>query len=190
VVSRSVSSEVGVIDLCDEEHIQQAAALLVEGFREHWPDAWPDLNSALAEVRESLAPGRISRVALDENGSVAGWIGGIPEYDGRVWQLHPLVVRADRQRRGVGRALVTDLEQRVAERGGLTLWLGTDDEDNMTSVAGIDLYPDVLDHLARISNLRGHPYSFYLKCGFVIVGIMPDANGSGKPDIYMAKRVA
>jgi hypothetical protein len=26
----------------DKEIIQQAAALLVEGFREHWPDAWPD----------------------------------------------------------------------------------------------------------------------------------------------------
>ena len=59
----------------------------------------------------------------------------------------------------------------------------------MTSVAGVDLYPDVLGHLARIRNLRGHPYEFYQKCGFVIVGIVPDANGRGRPDIYMAKRI-
>ena len=26
--------------------------------------------------------------------------------------------------------------------------------------------------------------------GFVIVGVVPDANGLGKPDILMAKRVA
>jgi len=25
--------------------------------------------------------------------------------------------------------------------------------------------------------------------GFVIVGVLPDANGFGKPDIFMAKRV-
>ncbi len=173
----------------DESLIHQTAALLVEGFREHWPDAWPDMDSALAEVRESFGAARISRVALDADGSVAGWIGGIPEYDGLVWQLHPLVVRPDRQRRGIGRALVADLEQRVAERGALTLWLGTDDEDGMTSLAGVDLYPDILGQLARIRNLRGHPYTFYQKCGFVIIGVMPDANGPGKPDIYMAKRV-
>jgi len=29
----------------------------------------------------------------------------------------------------------------------------------------------------------------YQKCGFVIVGVVPDANGLGKPDILMAKRI-
>jgi aminoglycoside 6'-N-acetyltransferase I len=29
----------------------------------------------------------------------------------------------------------------------------------------------------------------YQKCGFLIVGVMPDANGPGKPDILMAKRI-
>ena len=173
----------------DESLIRQAAALLVDGFREHWPHAWPDVDSALTEVRESFGPDRISRVALDDDGSVAGWIGAIRQYDGLVWELHPLVVKTSRQRRGIGRALVSDLEQRVAERGALTLWLGTDDEDDMTSLSGVDLYPDVPGHLARIRNLRDHPYTFYQKCGFVITGIMPDANGPGRPDIYMAKRI-
>src|SRR5690349_9643400 len=120
-----------IIDLRpdDETAIRQIAALLVDGFKEHWPEAWPDLQDALETVRESFGADRISRAAVDESGAVLGWIGGISQYDGNVWELHPLVVRRDQQRRGIGRALVLDLEDRVRERGGLTLWLGTDDED-------------------------------------------------------------
>jgi aminoglycoside 6'-N-acetyltransferase I len=97
-------------------------------------------------------------------------------------------VRPDLQRRGIGSALVADLEERVRERGALTLWLGSDDDTGMTTLSGVDLYPNVLEHLANIENLRGHPYEFYQKLGFSIIGAMPDANGPGKPDIYMAKR--
>ena len=173
------------LDPGDEEAVRQAAGLLVEGFRDDWPEAWPDMDAALREVRESLGEGRICRVALDEDGAVLGWIGGIPSYDGNVWELHPLVVRQDLRRQGIGRALVADLEERVRERGALTLWLGTDDETGMTSLSGVDLYPNVLEHLANIENLRGHPYEFYQKLGFSIIGAMPDANGPGKPDIYI-----
>ncbi len=172
-----------------EQIIQQVAAMLVEAFKDHWPDAWPDLESALIEVKESLGEDRISRVAVDDNGAVLGWIGGISMYDGRVWELHPLVVSPAVQGQGIGRALVSDLEEQVAERGGLTLWLGSDDEDNLTSLGGVDLYPNPLEHLAKIENLSNHPFGFYQKLGFVIVGVAPDANGFGKPDIYMAKRV-
>lgn len=35
----------------------------------------------------------------------------------------------------------------------------------------------------------GHPYEFYQTLGFVILGVIPDANGLGKPDILMAKRL-
>ena len=173
----------------DEATIRQVAALLVEGFR-GVSAAWPDLTAGLDEVRATLAPGRISRVALAEEGAVLGWIGGKPEYGGNVWELHPLVVHPAHRRKGIGRALVADLEGEVARRGGHTLWLGTDDEDRRTSLGGVDLYPDPLAHLARIRNLAGHPYEFYLKVGFVLAGVVPDANGPGKPDILMARRVA
>jgi aminoglycoside 6'-N-acetyltransferase I len=171
------------------DRIRQAAAILVEGFAEHWPGSWPTMESALAEVRESFGAGRISRMALDGDGEVLGWIGGIPTYGGKVWELHPLVVNPAHQGLGIGRALVADLEARVAERGGLTLWLGTDDVDGGTSLAGVGLYPDLLGHLARIRNLDRHPYEFYVKLGFSLSGVMPDANGPGKPDIFLAKRV-
>ena len=178
------------LDPDDERAIGQIAAMLVAGFKEHWPDAWPDLASALEEVHESFGEDRLSRVALDERGEAVGWIGGISQYHGNVWELHPLVVRPDQQGRGIGRALVADLEERVRERGGITLWAGSDDEAGQTTLSGVDLYPDVWEHVARIANPGRHPYEFYQKLGFVIVGVMPDANGPGKPDIYLAKRVS
>lgn len=180
-----------IVDLQPDDAgmLQQVAALLVEGFREHAPEAWPTLEAALEEVHDALGPGKISRVALDEAGAVCGWIGALSGYAGRVWELHPLVVAPACQRQGIGRALVSDLERQVAARGGLTLQLGTDDVDNQTSLGGADLYPNVLEKLALIRNLRQHPYTFYQKLGFTLVGVVPDANGFGKPDILMAKRV-
>jgi aminoglycoside 6'-N-acetyltransferase I len=174
---------------CPKDGLQQAALLLVEGFRQHWPDAWPDIESALEEVHIALEPGKICRAALDEDNNVLGWIGGQPEYDGNVWELHPIVVRTDQQGRGIGRALVADLEAQVRQRGGLTIMLGTDDVDQMTTLSGVNLYIDLPEKIAAIRNLRGHPYEFYQKCGYTIIGVMPDANGPGKPDIYMGKSV-
>ena len=182
---------ISIIDLLrdDDGRVEQTAALLVAAFRAT-TESWQDLASALDEVRESFADGRVSRVALDTDGTVVGWIGGIRAYGGHAWELHPLAVRPDRLRRGVGRALVADLEERVRERGGTTVYLGTDDEDGRTSLANTDLYPNVWEHIARIENHGGHPYAFYLACGYAITGVIPDANGPGKPDILMAKRVA
>jgi aminoglycoside 6'-N-acetyltransferase I len=177
------------VDASDESLVEAIAAILVDGFRQNAPEAFPDIATAIAEVRESFAPDRISRVAVDDQGRAVGWIGGIKHYSGHTWELHPLVVKLDQQRRGIGRALVSDLEQRVLALGGSTIYLGTDDEQNQTSIAGIDLYPDVWQHVRSIRNFRGHPYEFYQNLGFVVVGVIPDANGFGKPDILMAKRV-
>jgi len=180
-----------IIDLfsAKKKTIRQAAALLVEGFKVHWPNAWPNMDDALREVEEFQAADRICRAAVDGNGTVLGWIGGISEYNGKSWELHPLVVHSARRRKGIGRALVADLEKQVKERGGVTIFLGTDDEDDMTTLSGIDLYPNIFEYIANIKNLKGHPYQFYQKLGFVIVGVIPDANGFGKPDIIMAKRL-
>jgi aminoglycoside 6'-N-acetyltransferase I len=180
-----------IIDLQPEDAaaIEQAAHALVVGFRDQAPDAWPDLVEARSEVQQALEPGKVCRIACDADGTLLGWVGGHLFY-ARVWELHPLVVIPAAQRRGIGRALVADLEAQVRQRGGMTILLGSDDETNMTTLSGVDLYPDVWPHVANIRNLRGHPFEFYQKCGFVIVGVVPDANGLGKPDILMAKRVA
>jgi aminoglycoside 6'-N-acetyltransferase I len=182
---------VRIVDLrsLDSDGLRVAAALLVEGFRSHAPGAWPTLEGALTEVREALADDRLGRVALDAIGQPLGWVGAIPQYGGRVWELHPLVVAPARQGQGIGRALVEDLEDHVRELGGITLWAGADDEDGRTSLANVDLYRDLPARLANVQNPGGHPYGFYQRLGFTIVGVMPDANGPGKPDIFLAKRV-
>ncbi|MEX1248422.1 MAG: GNAT family N-acetyltransferase [Anaerolineales bacterium] len=180
-----------IVDLksLDRAGRQQAAEILVAAFGEHWPDAWPSLEDALEEVEESFGEGRLSRAAMDEGGQVMGWIGGIREYNGHAWELHPLAVDPQHQKRGIGTALVRDFEEQVRSRGGSGVYLGADDEANLTSLAGIDLYPNVLEQAASIRNLKRHPFGFYQKVGYTIVGVIPDANGFGKPDILMAKRL-
>ncbi len=178
------------LESTSEHFIRQVAAILVEAFRDNWPDAWPDMESALEEVHQSFQPDRISRVALADDGEVLGWVGGISEYDGNVWELDPLAVDPKHQGRGIGSALVADFEEQVRQRGGLTIRLGTDDESNQTTLSGVDLYSNLWERIANIRNLRRHPYEFYGKLGYTIVGVMPDANGYGKPDIIMAKRVS
>jgi len=180
-----------IIDLKRENgaQMQQAAQILYDAFKADWPSAWPTLDEALEEVQDSLNEDQISRIAVDEAGRVLGWVAGFPEYDGHTWELHPLAVAPQAQGQGVGRALVMDFEAQVAARGAVTIMLGSDDETDMTSLSGVDLYPNIWEHIAKIENKRRHPFTFYQKAGFVIVGVIPDANGPGKPDIFMAKRV-
>ena len=163
---------------------EEAAILLVEHF--DGPLGWANLDSAREEVDHVLREG-FARAMVDSQ-TLVGWVGGLPEYDGRVWELHPMVVHSSFRRRGIGRGLVAAFESEAHKRGGLTATLGTDDNTGMTSLAGVDLYSDLSRHLAEIHDLgRGHPFGFYLKLGFVITGVMPDANGPGRPDIYMSK---
>lgn len=166
--------------------IQQAAALLQRVFAPQ--GSWETLAESQEEVNDMLAPERIVRVALAGD-EVVGWVGGIPGYGGNVWELHPLLVKPEAQGRGIGTLLVRDFEAQVRQRGGLTIQLGTDDVHNQTSLADADLYVELWQQIREIRNLARHPYEFYQKLGYTIVGVMPDANGRGKPDIYMAKRI-
>lgn len=164
--------------------LEQAARMLVDEFVT--PRGWPTIEQAREEVASVIHDG-FARAAIEDD-LLLGWIGGLPEYHGRVWELHPLVVRSDRRRRGIGRALVAAFEREASRRGALTATLGTDDDSGMTSLANIDLYGDVPAHIAGLRDLgKSHPFLFYRGLGYVVSGLMPDANGRGKPDIYMSK---
>jgi len=172
----------------NQKLLRQIAAVLVAAFADAWS---PTLDEALEEVRESLEPGRVSRVALDDDARVVGFIAATPRYGdpphATGWELHPLAVAPERQGEGIGRALVADLERQVAALGAVTLFVWTDDENGSTSLSDVDIYDDPFTHLRAIRNLKDHPYAFYQKCGFKLAGVIPDANGVGKPDILLVK---
>jgi aminoglycoside 6'-N-acetyltransferase I len=177
--------DIASLDADDGPALAQCAQLLVDGFRTLAPDAWPTLERARETVDECLAAGVV--LVAHDGGTVAGWIGAQPAY-GRVWELHPLVIAEAMQRHGLGRELVAAVERQAAARGALTMVLGSDDEIGLTSLFGLDVYPDPLMHLERLTCTE-HPVVFYRKCGYAIVGITPDASGLGKHDIQMAKRI-
>lgn len=171
----------------DSAGIDKAATLLHSTFSPL--GAWTTMAEARQEVVDSIAPDRVSRIALSDDKTVIGWIGAIRQYDGLVWELHPIVIAEEWRRKGVGRALIADLEAILATRGALTLWAGSDDVAGETSLSGIDLYPVLPSALGAVRSWGRHPLPFYLRLGFNIIGVMPDANGPGRPDIFLGKRI-
>jgi aminoglycoside 6'-N-acetyltransferase I len=168
-------------------HAPEAARILREAIA---GPSYKGAGEAEAEAASFLGsdPERFALAALDGD-RLLGWIGGVRGYSHSL-ELHPLVVDPALHRRGIGRFLVEALEARAAEEGFLAIHLGTDDEVGGTSLHGADLFPGALAKLAAISPTAvGHPFFFYRKLGFEPVGLIPDANGFGKPDLLMSKRL-
>lgn len=152
-----------------------------------WPQSYG--QTATTEVDHLMAPDRLAIAAIDDD-ELVGFVGAIPQYGVTGWELHPLIVRDSHRKRRIGARLMTFIENEIASRGGLTVYLGTDDEKFETSLSEGDLFQNPLQAIQEIENRNHHPYEFYQKLGYQIVGVIPDANGWHKPDILMAKRVA
>ena len=172
---------------------EQAAAVLVAALA-HAPAAWKAMDDAREEVATFLGDADRTAWAAVDGDAVLGWVGAIRAYEGHVWELHPLVVDPARQRRGIGTRLVRALEQAGRDAGVLTVMLGTDDDFGGTTLSGVDPYDDVPGHIARLAPRPDapapHPLPFYRRLGYTVVGLLPDANGRGKPDIFMARRLS
>ena len=167
---------------------REAARVLFEAFAARVFDSWPTPESAEKEVAECTVDEFIS-IGLVEGGKLLGWAGLRPMYD-YTWELHPLVVSPGAQGGGLGRKLLTELENRARGRGLTGIVLGTDDERNETSLAGKRLDGEnIYTEMKRLRNTGSHPLEFYRKCGYIVVGVIPDANGEGRPDIWMWKKL-
>lgn len=169
-------------DKSNKQYLSEAAQLLVDCF----PQAYADC--ANNEISSMMDDEKIVFMAI-ENNHLIGFAGAKPQYGITGWELHPLAVRENFRGRKIGTNLVEALEKAAAQKGCITLYLGTDDEFAKTSLANTDLYDDTFTKIVNIRNLKNHPYQFYQKLGYKIVGVIPDANGIGKPDIWMAKKI-
>lgn len=174
--------KVCIFEKNSSKFLKEASELLVESFPHSYSDC------AIEEIENCLSEDKIAIMAV-ENDQLIGFVGAIPQYGVTGWELHPIVVSKTHQYKGIGALLIKALEIEVAKRGGITIYLGTDDETNMTSLSNNDLYEDTFTKIENIRNYNRHPYEFYVKMGYKIVGVIPDANGVGKPDIWMAKRI-
>ena len=169
---------------------EEAASVLLEAFLDKGIGTWKTMDDARREVAECLDE-RYLCWGWREDGSLAGWGGVRPMYAQVTWELHPMAVDPKIQGRGIGRLLLSHLELHALEAGASNIMLGTDDETGRTSLYGRDFTKEPLfDAVRSIINLNRHPYAFYQKCGYMIVGVIPDANGLGKHDIWMWKRIA
>lgn len=164
---------------------------LVSQLAEIWLDAFKNYNGdVMHELQQCLLPQRLAFAAM-QGETALGFAGAIPQYGVTGWELYPLMVYGPYRNRGIGTRLLAAVEDAVRERGGVTLYLGSDDLEGATSLANCDLYNNTWDKVKNIQTLvfEPHPYEFYLKHGYSIVGVIPDANGLGKPDIWLAKRL-
>ena len=169
------------------DEIAEAARILREAIA---GPSYKGPGEAEAEVASFLGadPERFALAAVDQS-RLLGWVGGVRAYSHSL-ELHPLVVDPALHRQGVGRRLVAALEARAADEGFLAIHLGTDDEVGGTSLFGADVFPHALTKLAAIEpTALGHPFFFYRQLGYEPVGLIPDANGFGKPDLLMSKRL-
>jgi aminoglycoside 6'-N-acetyltransferase I len=171
-----------------DDALEQLARLTLASGREHAPAWMPDLAAAREEVADALAPGKIARVLVDEAGQPIGWVAVEHAWD-CVWELHPMIVAIEHQRRGHGRRLVREVEQIAAAKGALTMMLGTSDTVGATSLSGVDLYDDTFARLANMEVRQPHAVEFWRRLGYHIVGVVPDAEGPGKPSISLARRL-
>jgi aminoglycoside 6'-N-acetyltransferase I len=183
---------VKIVDLSpsDKELIDSLAILSVRAGRAHAPDWLRTVQDAHEVIEEALQPDKACRALLDD-GKPLGWVAAGPAW-GRVWELHPLLVDPDHQRRGYGRLLADDIERFAADAGALTMQLSTSDTTGATTLSGVDLYADPAGALSRIGVVderAGHAFQFWCKLGYTVVGVLPDAEGPGMPSISLAKRL-
>jgi aminoglycoside 6'-N-acetyltransferase I len=166
-----------------------AAAQVLRRALAHLPSGFQGPGEAEAEVEALCADSRWLGFAAMDQDRLVGWIGALRTYS-HGWELHPLVVDPGHQRRGVGSTLLAHLETRARAEGVITLYLGSDDDYGGTSLFGRDLFPDVFGQAAAIEPAGpGHAFTFYRRHGYQVVGLLPDVNGTGRPDILMAKRL-
>ena len=177
-----------VIIAGSDKYQEDAAQILFSAFHGKGKGAWETIESARDEVNECIVDPFIC-IGMMVDGELVGWCGLRPMYD-LTWELHPMVIDPSQQGRGFGALLLSRVEYIASNNGLIGIILGTDDESSGTSISMTDLNEsNIYQEMRDIKNIKHHPFEFYKKCGYLIVGIVPNANGRRKPDIWMWKNL-
>lgn len=165
------------------EQLNQAATILSDSL----PLGWSTPTLAFTDITKLLTP-KNTLLAFLDNDIVIGFGGITPIYNGNVFELHPLAIKSTHRKIGIGTKIVHALESAAKSQGGLTIWLGADDDltPTETSFGDTNLFINFPKQLSEFTP-NFHQTAFYLKLGYTIMGALPNANGKGKPDIFLAK---
>jgi aminoglycoside 6'-N-acetyltransferase I len=87
----------------------------------------------------------------------------------------------------VGRALLRTVEEAARELGMDALMIALEDEAGLTSLSGRSLFPDPLAPMTRFVPPASHPSRFLQRMGFALTGVLPEAAGPGRPELWFTK---
>jgi aminoglycoside 6'-N-acetyltransferase I len=172
-----------------EETKKQAANILYITFNEINGNLWlKNENSAIDVVEECIKGSNIC-IGIKLENKLIGWGGLRPMYE-KTWELHPIVIKKEFQGKKYGKLLISEIEKTAYKNGIIGIVAGSDDETNSTSLSKKEINGDnIFEEIKNIKNYKNHPYEFYKKCGYNIIGIIPNANGQNKPDIWLWKDI-
>jgi aminoglycoside 6'-N-acetyltransferase I len=173
--------------------IEQAVRIMLESFPDD--EMWPDLNEkkALETVTNSLDEKNIC-IGLKVGNELAGWVCLSPMYgkieNEETWNLQPLAVSTKFKGRGFGKILMNEVERLAREKNIIGILLSSGDEADKTSLSDREISGEnVIEEIKNIKNYKNHPYEFYQKCGYSIIGIVPNGYGLRRTDIWLWKDI-
>jgi aminoglycoside 6'-N-acetyltransferase I len=172
-----------------DDTIKQAAKILYMVFTENNDHVWlHNEKEAFDEVKECIEGENIC-IGIKLENNLIGMAGIRPMYK-KTWELHPMAIKNEYQGKGYGKILLNKIEEIGNKNGIIGIVVGSDDETNKTSLSEKEINGEnIFEEIMNIKNYKNHPYEFYKKCGYSIVGIIPNANGQNKPDIWLWKDI-
>jgi ribosomal protein S18 acetylase RimI-like enzyme len=160
--------------VAEAKDIEEVAALAHEIWNEHFPPIigqaqvdymLAELQSAPAITRQ-IRDGGYEYFFIVDGGERVGYLAVVPDFEGSAMQLSKIYLKRGARGRGVGRAILAQIEQECRRCGLRELWL-TVNKDNADSIA------------------------FYERVGFIITDAMVTDIGGGfvMDDYRMLKRL-
>jgi len=170
----------------------------VESYTRYAKDCASMLEATYPEVYDKsesketilhLLRGKNRLFVAEESSRVIAFVGVLHHVFPKAYQIEPLIVEHQFRRQGIGGKLLELTEFKLKQEGIHTLFITAQDTESSTNLSGQDFYAD--NPLALLANIEysNHPMRFYEKRGYHITGIIPDANGFGRPEYILSKRI-